>query len=103
MAGVEVRSLPRMTFWTWAAAMPWTRLYRVVLRKALFAGWGAGPLRAVFLTDGNARRVQLGKRQIILKHTTPRNVATAGRNSGLVIQALRWLGKKHVDDKIINR
>ena len=61
------------------------------------------PMRAVFLTDGNARRMQLDKRQIILKHTTPRNVATAGRTSGLVIQALRWLGKKHVDDQIIKK
>jgi hypothetical protein len=59
------------------------------------------PVRLVFLTDGPSRRVTLGRREIILKRTTPRNMATAGRASGLVIQALRWLGKRHVDDKVI--
>lgn len=59
------------------------------------------PVRAVFLTDGRSRRVQLGKRQIVLKHTTPRQMATAGRISGTVIQALRWLGKRHVNSRTI--
>jgi hypothetical protein len=59
------------------------------------------PVRIVFLTDGRSRRVQLGKQQIVLKHTTPRQMATAGRISGTVIQALRWLGKPHVDDRVV--
>lgn len=59
------------------------------------------PIRIVFLTDGRSRRVQLGKQQIVIKHTTPRQMATAGRISGTVIQALRWLGKRHVDDRIV--
>jgi len=61
------------------------------------------PMKVVYLTDGRARTVQIGKRQIILKHTTPRNMATAGRSSGLVIQALRHLGRKNVDQQIIAR
>ena len=61
------------------------------------------PTKAVYLTDGRTRTVQIGQRQIILKHTTPRNMATAGRSSGLVIQALRHLGRKNVDQKIIAR
>jgi hypothetical protein len=56
------------------------------------------PMKIVFLTDGPARRVQLGKQVIMLKHTTPRAMATAGRVSGLVIQALRHIGQRHVDD-----
>ena len=59
------------------------------------------PVRVVLLTDGPSRRVKIGKREIILKRTTPRNMATAGRASGLVIQALRWLGQRHVDEKVI--
>jgi hypothetical protein len=59
------------------------------------------PVRLVFLTDGPGRRVKLGRQEIVLKHTTPRNMATAGRASGLVIQALRWLHKRNVDDKVI--
>ena len=59
------------------------------------------PMRIVFLTDGPTRKVQVGRRQIILKRTTPRNMATAGKISGTVIQALRWLGQQHVDDRVV--
>ncbi len=59
------------------------------------------PSRVVFLTDGPARKVTIGKREIILQRTTPRNMATAGRKSGTIIQALRYLGKDQVDDQVI--
>jgi hypothetical protein len=61
------------------------------------------PARVVFLTDGANRKVCVGRQEIILKRTTPKNMATAGRTSGLVIQALRHLGKDHVDDAVIDR
>ena len=61
------------------------------------------PMKIVYLTDGRSRTVQIGKKQIILKRTTPRNMATAGRISGLVIQALRHMGQKHVDEDVIAR
>jgi len=59
------------------------------------------PSRVVFLTDGPARKVKVGRREIILQHTTPRNMATAGRKSGTLIQALRYLGKDQVDDRLV--
>ena len=59
------------------------------------------PARIVFLTDGSNRTVQINKRKIVLKKTTPKNMATAGRISGLVIQALRHLGQDHVEGNII--
>lgn len=59
------------------------------------------PSRVVFLTDGPARKVKIGKREIILQHTTPRNMATAGRRSGTFIQALRYLGQDQVDDQVL--
>ena len=59
------------------------------------------PMKVVYLTDGRPRTVQVGKRQIILKQTTPGNMATAGTISGLVIQALRHLGRESVDEQII--
>ena len=61
------------------------------------------PMKIVFLTDGPARRVQLGKQVIQLKHTTPRAMATAGRMSGLVIQALRHIGQQHLDNALVAR
>jgi hypothetical protein len=39
------------------------------------------PSRIVFLTDGPARKVKIGRREILLLHTTPRNMATAGRKT----------------------
>ena len=59
------------------------------------------PSRIVFLTDGPARKVKTGKREILLQHTTPRNMATAGRKSGTLIQALRYLGQEQVDDQVL--
>ena len=61
------------------------------------------PMKIVYLTDGRSHTVEIGKKQIVLKRTTPRNMATAGRISGLVIQALRHLGRPHVDEEIIAR
>ena len=59
------------------------------------------PAKVVFLTDGAARRVKVGRQEISLKQTSPRNMATAGRLSGLIIQALRYLGREHVDDNTL--
>ena len=59
------------------------------------------PMRTVFLTDGASSKVEMGHRQIVLKKTTPRHMATAGRVSGTVIQALRWLGAPNVNEKTI--
>jgi hypothetical protein len=54
------------------------------------------PARVEFLTDGTSRTVQAGPMRIVLKRTTPRQMAAAGRSSGLVIQALRSLGPAHI-------
>lgn len=59
------------------------------------------PSRIVFLTDGPARKVVIGRREVILQHTTPRNMATAGRKSGTLIQALRHLGKERVNAQVL--
>lgn len=61
------------------------------------------PAKVVFLTDGRSKRVRLGKLDIVLKQTSPRNMATAGSMSGLVIQALRYLGKTHVNGDTVKR
>ena len=54
------------------------------------------PMKVVFLTDGATRKIKVGRQEIALKRTTPRNMATAGRASGLVIQAFRHLGQANV-------
>jgi hypothetical protein len=54
------------------------------------------PARVELLTDGTSRTVKAGPMQIVLKRTTPRQMAAARRISGLMIQALRSLGPEHV-------
>lgn len=51
------------------------------------------PMNAVYLTDGAARKITIGKQTILFKKTTPKNLATIGEISSLVIQALKVLGK----------
>jgi len=54
------------------------------------------PAKVVFLTDGPSRTIKIGAITIQLRRTTPKNMAMAGRLSGLLIQALRELGKENV-------
>jgi len=54
------------------------------------------PAKAVFLTDGPSRHIKVGAQEIVLRRTTPRAMAAAGRMSGLVIQGLKHLGQPHV-------
>ena len=54
------------------------------------------PAQAVFLTDGPSRTVKIGPMTIQLRQTTAKNMAAAGRLSGLLIQAFRELGKDHI-------
>lgn len=55
------------------------------------------PTNIVFLTDGASKKIQLGNKKIIFKRTTPKNMATAGTITGLVIQAIKFIGKAHIN------
>src|SRR5208282_2626578 len=54
------------------------------------------PAKVVFLTDGPSRTVKIGATTIQLRRTTLKNMAMAGRLSGLLVQAFRELGKVNV-------
>lgn len=55
------------------------------------------PMNVVYLTDGAARRINVGKgKGILFKKTSPKNLATKGNISGLVIQALKALEKDKI-------
>ena len=55
------------------------------------------PAKVVFLTDGTSRTVKIARQEIQLRRTTPRNMAAAGRLSGLLMQALRHLGGQQIN------
>jgi hypothetical protein len=59
------------------------------------------PMRDWRLTTGTNRRIRYGKADIVLRHISPRFVSTRNPKSALVILALRWIGKSHVDDDVI--
>ena len=61
------------------------------------------PAKVVLLTDGISRTVQAGPMRISLKRTTPRQMAAAGRLSGLMIQAFKSLGAPHITPERIER
>jgi len=57
------------------------------------------PMKVVYLTDGAQRNIFIGNQSIKFKKTSPRNLATKGKISGLVIQALREIGKGNVSSE----
>ena len=57
------------------------------------------PAKLLFLTDGPTRTVNIGTMTIQLRRTTAKNMATAGRLSGLLMGALRELGNGQVTPK----
>jgi hypothetical protein len=56
------------------------------------------PMNAVYLTDGAARKINLGKRKVIFKKSSPKNLSAIGEISSLAIQALKEIGKDNVTE-----
>ena len=61
------------------------------------------PAKTVYLTDGPSRRIKVGTQVVQLRHTTPRNLVGAGKPSGVILQALRYLGRDAVDQVVVRR
>jgi hypothetical protein len=61
------------------------------------------PTKVEYLTDGPSCRVMVKRMTVELKQTTPRNLATAGRVSGVVIQALRFLRRQQVGREVVEQ
>ena len=59
------------------------------------------PAKVVFLTDGKPRKIRIEKLIIEFRRGAPRYMALAATEAGMVIQALRHLGKEHVTDTTI--
>lgn len=61
------------------------------------------PMKIVYLTDGAARTVKVGKQTIKFKKTAPKNLDAKGPISSLVIQALKMIGKGKVSENELNK
>lgn len=55
------------------------------------------PGRIIFLTENPSKRLKIGNQEIIFKKTTKKNMFSAGTKEGFLIQALKNLGKDHID------
>lgn len=51
------------------------------------------PMNVVYLTDGSARKIKIGKQTIVFKKTSPKNLNVKNQLSNLIIQGLRAIGK----------
>jgi len=54
------------------------------------------PAHMLYLTDGPSRHVTIGRRDIRLRHASPKHLIAAGTPAGTVVQALRYLGRDAV-------
>ena len=61
------------------------------------------PMNVVYMTDGSPRKVNIGKRRITFKKTSPRNFIYQGKIIPLVVSALKMLGKDNVSSEHIKR
>jgi hypothetical protein len=61
------------------------------------------PNKVVYLTQGSPRKIKIGNIEIVLKRTSNKYMAVAGTASGLVIQALLFIGKEHLGKDIAQK
>lgn len=61
------------------------------------------PLNLVYLTDGKARKIKVGKSTIVFKKASPKKLALKGKISKLVILAMSEIGKYHLKPLEINK
>ncbi|MBA5873117.1 MAG: hypothetical protein GDA66_01005 [Nitrospira sp. CR1.2] len=59
------------------------------------------PGRWVYLTDGPSRRYVVGKHTLVFKKSALKDTGFKYRESGLVVQALKALGKERVDQSVV--
>jgi len=61
------------------------------------------PVQQIYLTEGPARKIKLGKQVLQLKRVGPKAMAGAGTPAGTVISALRYLGKEGVTNEVMEK
>ena len=61
------------------------------------------PARSVYISDGPTKAFTIGKQKLSFKNARPKETGVGSVRSGGVIQALRHLGPRAVDDKVIKK
>jgi uncharacterized protein DUF6088 len=61
------------------------------------------PAKIVFLTDGDSKKIKIGNSDIQLRRTRPSGLIGVGSLAGTIIQALKYIGKDHINSDIIKK
>lgn len=59
------------------------------------------PGRVIFLTDGPPKKLKIGNLEIVFRQSTVKNMSAAGSKEALVVQAFKFMQKRHIDDRIL--
>jgi len=57
------------------------------------------PAKTIYQTDGRSRKLSLSGQVVELRHRSPRQMALSAEPTGLIVSALKSLGRKHVDSR----
>lgn len=60
------------------------------------------PMNVSYLTTGSSRKINIGNRFIQFKHAAPKNFAYKGTTIPLIVQALRELGEKNINEETLS-
>lgn len=61
------------------------------------------PSKPTYMTDGPTRTKKVGRQVIQFRKASPKTLVGAGHKTGVVFQALRYVGKDRVDSQIVDR
>lgn len=61
------------------------------------------PMNACFLTSGSSRKLTLGNRTVTLTHGSPKKFAYKGQLMRELVQALRSIGEKNINEPVEKR
>ncbi len=61
------------------------------------------PSHATYMTDGPTRTKQIGNQVIQFRKASSKTLVGAGQKTGAVFQALRYVGKDRIDDRIVRK
>jgi hypothetical protein len=61
------------------------------------------PAQSVYLSDGPSKTYEIGKQQLVFKKRTLKESVFKHKESELVVQALKALGRERIDDEILKK
>ena len=61
------------------------------------------PAKLTYMTNGPTRTKKVGRQVIQFRNASSKTLVGAGRKTGTVFQALRYVGKGRVDDQVIGK